>query len=154
MTILETIFKLFKESGLYYSYTQEQQDVVEEICTIHTKCNTIGGSYTSDITSLLNELEKKVSRKVLSSSISPIKLLELLKTDHIKPGDLEVINVIEDIEDEKLREEFLNLLVDKVDLLLIADRNQLRYFPDNALSHLNNDMLDKIIKVKNECNNK
>ena len=147
MSLLKTIFRVFKSSALYDSYSDEQRNAVDKICEIHTKNNSTNGYYTEYDKNVLGQLEKIVTRRVLSASIPVRKVIKLLRNDHLRPGELELVNVIDDIEEDQLLGDFLNLFVEKSNRALMDDVNQLKHFPAEAIEYLTDENKVKVSNI-------
>ena len=149
MSILKTIFRLFKTTGMYDSYTSEQQSAVDEICDIHLACNKSESVYYGDDVCLrLNKLEKAVSRRVLSASIPVQTLIYLLEKGSLQPGQLELVNVMEDIMNEGERQDFLNTFVSNCNVFNFKDQHQLIQFPNEAIKYLTDKNRDQVLMFK------
>ena len=68
MSFLEEVIQIFKKSALYNSYSDNQREAVDKILEIHNLSDKQGYLEKEDHI-LLDQLERKVTRRVLSASI-------------------------------------------------------------------------------------
>lgn len=138
MSLLKTIFRVFKGSALYDSYTDAQRNSVDKICSIY-----LNSTHTESEEEIIALLEMKVSRRVLSASIPSNILRQLLSEEHIIPGELELVNILDDVKDDNIGM-FLNTFVYYSRLNRIKDMHQIKYFPKEAEKYLNGAMLVRL----------
>jgi len=139
MSLLKTIFRVFKASGLYDSYTDNQRDAFNKICDVH-----LNSIKTKEESEVIKQLEMKVSRRVLSASIPVRNLITMMRFGRLRPGQLELVNIIDDIEDKYILAEFLNVFIEKCFEGWENDMHQIKYFPKEAEQYLTDDNLKRL----------
>lgn len=141
-SVLKTIFRVFKASGLYESYTDAQRSAFNELCDVY-----LNSKQTKEESEVIRQLEMKVSRRVLSASIHTNKLIVLLRQGYLKPGDLELVNVLDDI-DPTAYNTFLNVFIECCSEKHQYDMDQILHFPQEAEEYLTDENLERLHQLQ------